>query len=101
MKYLLLPLLSAMLSMSTVKAQYKFVTHYMRWDSTHPAWPYWDGNYVWWDDSTVSYVPTIYHGDTAIAFKNQIDFLMRDDLETHRRLDSLIVSIRQRFLDLK
>jgi hypothetical protein len=55
-------------------------------------YPFFDGHYVWWNDSTLTYV-SYYDQDSLRSLYKRIDFLMRDDLDTHRRLDSLVIML--------
>lgn len=57
-------------------------------------YPLFDGKYVWWNDTTMTYV-SHYDKDSIRTLYKRVDFLMRDDLETHRRLDSLIGEMRR------
>jgi len=76
------------------KAQYKFVTHDMRMGVPHPGYPFYLDRYIWWNDSTVSLL-NFDERDTVKTLQIQMSFLLHDDLETHRRLDSLIFEMRQ------
>lgn len=76
------------------RAQNKFVSHDMHMGTPHPAYPFYSSPYVWWNDSTVTLLMTYRSSDTIGNLQFRIDFLLRDDLETHRRLDSLINEIR-------
>lgn len=78
-----------LLSVIAATAQQKYITHDMMMPSDQ-VFPFFDGHFVWWNDSTVTYVSYYQDRDSVRTSWRRIDFLMRDDLETHRRLDSLI-----------
>lgn len=81
-------------------AQSKMKIDWERMGTPHPPMPFYMSPYIWWDDSTVTYLPMptsgYWHDSTIDSHRlyMQLNFLINDDLETHRRLDSLISVLR-------
>lgn len=86
-------LLLCIVGCMTVKGQTKMITHDMFAPRGVP-YPFFDGHFVWWNDSTITYV-SHYDNDSVRTLYQRVKFIMQDDLDTHRRLDSLIASMKK------
>jgi hypothetical protein len=78
----------------TANAQYKFVTHDMGVGPGHPPFPFYWKPYIWWNDTTVTALGS-WNQDTVRNLQIQFEWVIKDDLETHRRLDSLILAMKK------